>query len=45
MEHVESGASVLERTAAGVIRKRDGRTEPYEPGKIIEAMRLSLIHI
>ncbi len=39
MEHVESGASVLERTAAGVIRKRDGRTEPYEPGKIIEAMR------
>ena len=42
MEHAEDTPSVCEQGAARVIRKRDGRTEPYEARKIVE---LSLIHI
>lgn len=39
MEHAEDTPSVCEQGAARVIRKRDGRTEPYEARKIVEAMR------
>ncbi len=39
MEHVGDTPSVCEWGAARVIRKRDGRTEPYEARKIVEAMR------